>query len=471
MLAKKVPMGSAPARTRARADAGTARRAIVVGAGLAGLTTALDLRAAGWEVVVLEARHRVGGRVRTVYAPFTDGLHAESGGESIDDNHDQIQAMVTRFGLRTERRLTNRDANSRISFRGRSIPAATFLASDPAVLADYDRFYAESSKLAGGIDPDHPERAANAARLDRQSLADYIDSLHLDPRARFLVATAETGEYASDPRNVSLLFYAQQEAVANDVSDAASETMRIHGGNSLLVRAMAQELGAVVRLGAPVRSVDQGHDFVTVRAGGRDHTGAQLVLAVPPPTLRAIRFTPALPPVAAAMVRGLDLGPATKVMTEYDDRFWRAGGGSGLVVSDLPFRIAWDASDSYESDPGILTTFTTGSPGAAFARLSDARRVRAARQGLNRVFPEARGHAVTSATIAWPDEQYTGGGYAVFRPGQMTKFWEVLRRPVGRIRFAGEHTETMAGYMESAVRSGHRVAAAIGAPPVPAPAG
>ena len=219
---------------------------------------------------MLEARHRVGGRVRTVYAPFTDGLHAESGGESIDDNHDQIQAMVTRFGLRTERRLTNRDANSRIYFRGRSSPAATFLASDPSVLADYDRFYTESSKLADGIDPDHPEQAANAARLDRQSLADYIDSLRLDPRARFLVATAETGEYASDPRNVSLLFYAQQEAVANDVSDAASETMRIHGGNSLLVRAMAQELGAVVRLGAPVRSVDQEHDFVTVprrRAG------------------------------------------------------------------------------------------------------------------------------------------------------------------------------------------------------------
>ncbi len=73
------------------------------------------------------------------------------------------------------------------------------------------------------------------------------------------------------------------------------------------------------------------------------------------------------------MVRDLDLGPATKVMTEYDTRFWRAGGGSGLVVSDLPFRIAWDASDSYESDPGILTTFTTGSPGAAFARGSPTR--------------------------------------------------------------------------------------------------
>ena len=72
--------------------------------------------------------------------------------------------------------------------------------------------------------------------------------------------------------------------------------------------------------------------------------------------------------------------------------------------------------------------------------------------------------------MAWPNEQYTGGGYAAYRPGQMTRFWEVLRHPIGRIRFAGEHTESLAGYMESAVRSGHRVAAAIGAAPEPNPA-
>jgi monoamine oxidase len=79
-LVRALPVGATPIRTRARVDAGVQRRAIVVGAGLAGLTTALDLRAAGWDVVVLEARHRVGGRVRTVYSPFSDGLHAESGG-------------------------------------------------------------------------------------------------------------------------------------------------------------------------------------------------------------------------------------------------------------------------------------------------------------------------------------------------------------------------------------------------------
>ena len=67
--------------------------------------------------------------------------------------------------------------------------------------------------------------------------------------------------------------------------------------------------------------------------------------------------------------------------------------------------------------------------------------------------------------MAWANERYTGGGYAVYAPGQLTRFWPLLRQAHGAIWFAGEHTETLAGYMESAVRSGHRVAAAIGSAP------
>ena len=84
-------------------------------------------------------------------------------------------------------------------------------------------------------------------------------------------------------------------------------------------------------------------------------------------------------------------------------------------------------------------------------------------QQLNVVYPEGRRHmSGIATTMAWADERYTGGGYAVYAPGQMTRFWALLRQAHGAIWFAGEHTETLAGYMESAVRSGHRVAAAIG---------
>jgi monoamine oxidase len=82
------------------------------------------------------------------------------------------------------------------------------------------------------------------------------------------------------------------------------------------------------------------------------------------------------------------------------------------------------------------------------------------------VYPElANQEAGHQSTIVWANERYTGGGYAVPHPGQMAAFWPVIRAGTGRIRFAGEHTEELAGYMESAVRSGHRIAAELGPPP------
>ena len=102
-----------------RPDGATARRVAVAGAGLSGLTAARALRAGGWEVVVLEARDRVGGRVHTVHLPFTEGLHVEAGGESIDDNHDQIQALARHYQLTLAHRPANKLEHAAVYQGGR----------------------------------------------------------------------------------------------------------------------------------------------------------------------------------------------------------------------------------------------------------------------------------------------------------------------------------------------------------------
>ena len=94
---------------RSRPDPATPRRVVVAGAGLAGLTAALTLRDAGWEVVVLEARSRVGGRVHTVHGgadgvPLAPGLRVELGGEWIDESHVGLLGLLARFGIATEHR-------------------------------------------------------------------------------------------------------------------------------------------------------------------------------------------------------------------------------------------------------------------------------------------------------------------------------------------------------------------------------
>ena len=147
----------APVRTLPRPDAGTARRVVVVGAGLAGLTAALDLRAAGWDVVVLEASPFVGGRVKTARG-FEFGQHAELGGESIDDNHHEIRALVERFGLHLAVRPAGRDERATVFRRGRRWSAAAFAAQRGGrVLEDYDRYYESIDRLGERVhDPTHP---------------------------------------------------------------------------------------------------------------------------------------------------------------------------------------------------------------------------------------------------------------------------------------------------------------------------
>jgi monoamine oxidase len=344
-----------------RPDPATPRRVAIVGAGLAGLTAALDLSDAGWDVVVLEARPRVGGRVHTLYTPFSTGLHAEAGGESIDDNHDQIQALVARFGLRTERRPPDKLLDARVYYRRKRSVLREFLGRrQGAVLLDYLRFSDALATLSQDIDPEHPERAPNADELDRRTLDDFIRSQHLVPEAEFLVRLQNRASYNAEPSHLSLLFVAQQTVVVADVPDSASETMRISGGNSRLPEAMARALGPRVRLNSPVTRVEHHPDGVRVFAGGRPVDAAYLVLAAPMHPLRRIIFEPALPASVAAVIEGLELGPAAKVIHQYSTRFWEAEGGSGFAVTDLPFAVAWAPTDSYPSVEGLSPSSSLG---------------------------------------------------------------------------------------------------------------
>jgi monoamine oxidase len=449
---------------------GTARRVIVAGAGLAGLTAATDLHDAGWDVIVLEARRRVGGRVHTVHSPFGDGQYAEAGGESFDDNHTSIQALVRRHGLTLARRPADKLATAAVFSQGARGTFGSLVQQDAgSAVFGYEAFSAAILNAAPGLDPAHPERLADAAALDARSLEDVLATMSLGPGAQLLIRSNYRGNYNAELSQVSLLFVAQQELVDANLPETGVETMRIAGGNDQLPRAMARALGSRVVLGAPVTRVAQQPWGVRVEAGGRSYDGATMVLAVPPPPLRGVAFDPPLATGVRTMIEHLDLGSALKVSAQYRRRFWRDEGLSGFTLTDLPFGVAWEATDSQPGDastPGILTQFVTGDAARSGARLAASERVRSFGGQLDRVYPEGAAlRTGATSTTAWADEPYTGGGYAVFAPGQFLPFWPLLRQRHGHLWFAGEHTETLAGYMESAVRSGQRVAAAIGKPP------
>ena len=457
-----------------RPDDGASSRVIVVGAGLAGLTAALYLRDAGWNVLVVEARERVGGRVHTLYGgvdgvALDAGLRAEAGGESIDENHTEIRRLLARFGIPTEARpgsTSDRWARGRYRRDGRISGRAELMAlRDGGVQTDYLRVYEELQKLVDmhRIDAEHPDAADRAADIDARSFAGWLDTLDLAPEARFVIDQGNTSLYNAELTELSLLFIAQQVAATAGIPAAASETMRVAGGNATLPKAIAAELGAAMIVGAPVTEVNRRDGLVQVTAGGKTYFGAHVVIAAPPPAVRGMQFDPPLPDAIASANAALELGAATKVVNQFRSPFWRDAGESGYSLSDLTIRVSWDAADSYDAPAGVLTTYTTADNGRALASLADGARIERVRAELAVVFPDSPAHlAGPAATVAWTNEPFTGGGYAAYAPNQVTAYWEPLRAGTDRIHFAGEHLEAPAGYMESAVRSGARVARLLG---------
>jgi monoamine oxidase len=450
------------------------RRVVVVGAGLAGLTAAIDLVDGGWDVVVLEARDRVGGRVHTIREPFSDGLHAEAGGESIDESHHAMLTALRRFGLLTERRAPQKPYDAVTYYRGHRTRLPLFLAKRKgAVLDDVLRFSDAEAVLGDGVDPAHPERAKNAEPLDATSLDAFIRTQHLNPEADFIVRLQSRALYNADPADLSLLFIAQQaaQAAVEETTPVDSvllvETRRVRGGNDRLPKAMAAYLGSRLRVGQPLTRVEHAVDRVRIFTGATPSIDAAFaVLATPMQPLRRVTFAPALPVALQAAINGLDLGDAVKVTREYERAFWNREGFSGFAISDLPFGVAWSPTDSRATVSGLLTQFITGRPARYAASLSPEARQREFFEQLDVVFPEGKRLATgRTATTAWRNEPYTGGGYAAFKPRQMAPFFSTIRDGTPRLRFAGEHTCNLAGYMESAVRSGHRVAQEIGPPP------
>ena len=432
-------------------------RVVVVGAGLAGLTAAHDLQRTGWDVVVVEARSRVGGRVWTIRDAFSEGQHAEAGGEFIDTGHTVLRRYLHEFGLQTENVGAGGDALDGIAYLNgkRRLEDGVFT---PAVLDDADRFWERLDQMADEIDIPDP---GDGNHFDRRSIGSLIDELDLGTLARLSATIGIHDDYTAEPGDVSLLFAVLGAAAAANQSDEGVEVWRVRGGNDQLPRALAAELGSSVVLDAPATAISQDGRGVVVEVGGERLDADYCVIATPLPPLRRVRFTPALAASLRSAIAEARYGVGTKTMIQYRRRFWRAQGFSGDTTTDLGFNTTWEATDVQSGAPGILIAYTAGRNGARLTALADDQRIGEVTAGLERVYPGSRALVDRTFTAAWANEQYTGGTYVAYAPGQITRFWKPLRRPAGRLYFAGEHTDPLTGYMEGAMRSGLRVAAEI----------
>jgi len=436
----------------------------VVGAGLAGLSAAFELEQAGWKVVVLEARNRVGGRVESLRS-FKNGSVAEGGGEFIEETHTRMTALAKWFKIPLASsgswQAQENDWGGFEGKAGRMRDAAVWGFDFAAAVERGWESMAELSRKVS--DPNRPHLDEEAAQLDRQSAAEWIASLGENPIVKKFFTTYIRSEYTCEPEDFSLLDLCRNAKMYYS-SVERPPSMRVVGGNDLIPRALAATISDL-RLNAIVTSVQLNADGVAVsyeRGGSNAALNSDFaILAIPFTTARLIDFNSSLPAAYQRLVNDIAYGSVTKVMIQYRERFWDQIKWNGRMNSDLPIGYIWHATSHVAGDEGILTAYTGGAPGAGMASLADSERIALAVSEIEKLFPGSSELIVHTETRAWNNELFTRASYMALAPGQALPHWKTIFQPAGRLFFAGEHATAIQGYMEGAVESGQRAAREI----------
>lgn len=400
-------------------------RVVVVGAGMAGLTAAHALDAAGHEVVVLEARDRIGGRIHTV----------DVGGVRLDEGAAWLHSASTNplvdvahaYGLSTIPDDVDGIARVVSTTHGAYATSEIDAAFDRA-----DAFFPRLPALRRSLGPLAPV----AAGIDA-----YVDGLALDDRAASLTRGMLSRSYFeldyAAPLGLQSLRWADEDA------DVVGGDRLIVGGYGGLVDALAQ--GLDVRLGEVVDRITYDATGVVVHATSGDFAGSHVVVTVPIGVLRAgaIAFDPPMPAPKVDAIARLDLSNLEKIVLRFDTAFWtEIADDTGLVLSDVDGEM-----------PGFFDlTAEAGAPtlvvlyGGAYARsvqttLSDGELVARALANLatllGRPVPAPKATLVTH----WTTDPFARGSYSYVPVGASPDDMRLYGEPVAdRVFFAGEGT-------------------------------
>ncbi len=431
----------------------------VVGAGLAGLTAATRVRAAGRSVIVLEARRRVGGR--NLDHPLAPGKVAELGGEWTGPGQDRVQALAKELGVATFPTYANGNnvyySGGQLQTYSGDVPPA-----NPVSLVELEAAITQLNNMAASVPPDRPWTASQAGSWDQETIQTWINQNLHTSEAQSLTELAIRAVYGEEAEEISLLdLLAAIAGVGGDVNTliGSAQSIRFVGGPQQLSQKLARRLGASVKLGIAVSAIEQrGH--VTLHAGSRSFASRRVIITVPKPLMGRLAFDPALPAAYDQVLQRQPMGSVVKVNAIYRTPFWRDQGLSGSATSDTgPIRVTYDNSPP-DGKPGVLVGFMEGNDSRAFYGASASARKAAALESFARYFGAQARDPIGYVDLAWATEAFTRGAYGTFNPpGVLTSLNDPISQPFGRVHYASADASPLwPGYMDGAIRSGERAA-------------
>lgn len=418
-----------------------AKPVLVIGAGLAGLSCAFYLAQRGREVVLLEARPRVGGRVITV-RDWAGEMLAEGGAEFIDTHHRHVLRWARHFGL--EVALLDQWPNLEKS-------------------ADEERFWNSLNALSRQLPsakklwPFPPQLEA----LDQVSMVDWWDRLELDRATRQTLDTWCRGVEGVAPDRLSILSLIVEERQRHPQVVRAGLTLK--QGMDALPHALSRaclKMGVRLHTSAAVNRVERRAGGVTVATSESVYEGRRAVICLPATVLSRLTFHPTLSQAKVEAIEQAGYGALTKTLLEFEQRFWPgAGVGRLLQLWGDELNSVWESTRHPER--AILVAWSTGATARRLSQMSHQQRLEWTVQALEKKMPGAQRHFVKGHSFDWTGDPYSRGGYSHSRLGYLTTRAQALSQAEGPLHFAGEHTSPFNGYMEGALESGLRAAREI----------
>jgi monoamine oxidase len=455
-----------------RANAATAPRIAVVGAGLAGLTSAYRLSQAGYSPQVYEASDRVGGRCWTIRGVFEDGQIAEHGGELIDQGHTAIRQLTQELGLNLDNLLAA-EPNGTEDFYLFDGGRYTFEEATRDLKGIWQQIHSDLS--AASYPTLYNLSTQRGRELDAMSIAQYIDRYVPGGRNSNLgqlLDTAYNIEYGAETTQQSslnllyLLGYSGPGQLR--IFGKSNEKYHVFGGNDQIAQRLGKALKSQITLGSALVAIRRNGDgtyALTFDPGGRTVTADNVVLALPFSILRSsVDYSGAgFNEVKRRAIAELGMGTNSKLHVQFDDRHWYGLGNNGNTFADTGYQNTWEVTRAQGGRSGILVDYTGGAVGASFDSGTPTTRARKFLTQIEPVLPGITAKFNGRATVDfWATYPWTLGSYSYWKVGQYTSFAGAEREQSFDCHFAGEHTSIdFQGYLNGAVETGERAAGEI----------